>query len=97
MDRTTYERWWSLHERLTRGVSLNAEEQTYYEAGVRQLQQEEHVNMDAQTLIHSRATVAALENELKQLRMRRETLDAEITTLDAALNVRTRELLDVKE
>ena len=41
MDETTYHTWWALHLRTTRGEHLNSEEQATYEAGLRQLQQEE--------------------------------------------------------
>ena len=62
MDETTYYTWWALHLRTTRGKHLNSEEQSTYEAGLRQLQQEETGDQDILTLQQTRTTVAALEN-----------------------------------
>ena len=89
MDETTYHTWWALHLRTTRGEHLNAEEQATYEAGLRQLQQEETSDQDIVTLQQTRTTVAALEAE----QARHEQLNTEIAALEAALSERTRQLL----
>lgn len=96
MDAITYQTWWALHLRVARGEGLSAEAQVSYEAGLQQLHQEEAWDHDIVTLRQARATVAALEAEQAQWRTRREQLDAEIVTLEAALSERTRQLLDVK-
>ena len=93
MDETTYHTWWALHLRTTRGEHLNSEEQAAYEAGLRQLQQEETSDQDIVTLQQTRTTVAALEAEQARLRARHEQLNAEIAALEAALSERTRQLL----
>ena len=96
MDEATYHIWWALHLRAARGEGLNLEEQVAYEAGLRQMHQEEIYDQDVATLRQARAAVAALETEQAQWRTRREQLEAEIVTLEAALNERTRQLLGVK-
>ena len=93
MDDTTYHTWWALHLRATRGERFNSEEQATYEAGLRQLQQEETGDQDILTLQQTRTTVAALEAEQAGLHARHEQLNAEIAALEAALSERTRQLL----
>jgi hypothetical protein len=82
MDETTYHTWWALHLRATRGEHLNSEEQATYEAGLRQLQQEETGDQDILTLQQTRTTVAALEAEQARLHARHEQLNAEIAALE---------------
>lgn len=96
MDETTYHAWWALHLRAARGESLNPQEQATYEAGLRQMHQEEMCDQDVATLRQAQATVAALETEQAQWRARREQLEAEIVTLEAVLSERTRQLLGIK-
>ena len=93
MDETTYHTWWALHLRTTRGEHLNSEEQATYEAGLRQLQQEETSDQDILTLQQTRTTVAALEAEQARLHARHKQLNAEIAALEAALSEHTRQLL----
>jgi predicted RNase H-like nuclease (RuvC/YqgF family) len=93
MDETTYHTWWALHLRTTRGEHLNSEEQATYEAGLRQLQQEETGDQDIVILQQTRTTVAALEAEQARLHARHEQLNAEIAALESALSERTRQLL----
>jgi predicted RNase H-like nuclease (RuvC/YqgF family) len=97
MDETTYHTWWALHLRTARGEHLNSEEQTTYEAGLRQLQQEETSNQDIVLLQQTRTTVAALEAEQAHLQARHEQLNAEIAALEAALSERTRQLLSTQD
>jgi len=88
MVETTYKTWWILHLRMARGENLNTEEQAAYEAGLRQLNQEEILNVDVATLRKGRAEVAALEAQNAQLQTRRNTLEAEIAALETALGKR---------
>jgi hypothetical protein len=74
-------------------VSRCIEEQSTYEAGLRQLQQEETGDQDILTLQQTRITVAALEAEQARLHARHEQLNAEIVALEAALSERTHQLL----
>ena len=96
MDEIMYHAWWALHLHAARGESLNPEKQVAYEAGLRQMHQEEMYDQAVATLRQARAAVAALETEQAQWRTRREQLEAEIVTLEAALSERTRQLLSVK-
>ena len=95
MDETTFQTWWALHLRAVRGETLNAEERDAYEAGLRQLHEEESIMGDIAALRESRAKVAALKTENAQLHARREELEAEIAALEAALSERTRQALGV--
>ena len=92
MDETTYHTWWALHIRATRGEHLNSEEQAAYEAGLRQLQQEETGDQDILTWQQTRTAIAASEAEQARLHARHEQLHAEIAALEAALSERTRQL-----
>ena len=96
MVETTYKTWWILHLRMARGKNLNTEEQAAYEAGLRQLHQEEILNVDVATLRQARADVAILEAENAQLQARRNKLEMEIAALEAALNKQTRHLLNME-
>ena len=46
MDEATYKQWCPLHWRSALGEPLSAEEQARYEAGLRQLEAEEHIGFD---------------------------------------------------
>ena len=46
MDEATYKQWCPLHWRTALGEPLSAEEQARYEAGLRQLEAEEHIGFD---------------------------------------------------
>jgi hypothetical protein len=82
MDETTYQTWWALHLRAVRGETLNAEEQAAYQAGLRQLHEEESIPGDISALREARAKVATLEIEHAQLQARHEELEAEIAALE---------------
>ncbi len=89
MDQVTYRRWWVLHLRVARGECLNAEDQAYYEDVRRQLEQEELLGGQGLGLRKARAAVASLEAECATLEARRQRLDADIATLEAALEKET--------
>lgn len=89
------QQWWALHVRVARGESLAEEERSVYEAGLRQREQEEPLRADISSLQAARSSLAALEIEQTRLRKKRAELDAEIATLEASLNERTRRLLGV--
>jgi len=97
MDQTVYQRWWPLHLRAARGEHLSAEERTFYEAGRKQLDQEEVLSQESVAARAAREKLTALEAERVRLQMRRQQLDAEITALEAALNEQTQQLLGVKD
>lgn len=97
MDPHTYQRWWVLHLRAARSENLTAEERALYEAGLKQLQQEEVREGHRAGIRNLRDTVAALQSEHAQLDARRQKLDAEIMALEATLDERTRQLLGVED
>jgi hypothetical protein len=96
MDETAYQAWWRLHLRVARGESLNVEERAAYEAGLVQLQQEEHLQGGLAALRQARAAVAVLEEQRRQGHTQREQLEAEIATLEAVLSEHTKQLLGMK-
>ena len=97
MDEVTYNTWWALHIRAACGEHLTADEHAIYDAGLRQLHQEEYLTADVTTLQQLRATVAARAMEQGQWQEQRARLDAEIATLEAALSAQARQLLGVQE
>jgi hypothetical protein len=97
MDEPTYQAWWALHLRVARGETLDAEARADYEAGLKQLHQEESLEDGAASLRQARASVQAVEAEHTRLRARREQLDAEIAALEAMLDAGTREQLALKD
>jgi molecular chaperone GrpE (heat shock protein) len=94
VDQKTYERWWPLHLRVARGESLNADEQSSYDAGCCQLEQEEQL-LETTEARESREHLAALEAERADLERRRRQLDAEIANLESRLSDQTRQYLGV--
>ncbi len=74
MDPDTYQRWWALHLRVARGETLSAEERPFYEAGLKQLQQEETLKDPSDSIRELRAGIAALQAEHAQLHAQSEKL-----------------------
>jgi hypothetical protein len=97
MDEPAYRDWWALHLRVARGESLEATERADYEAGLKQLQQEETLEAGVTSLRQAQAAVRTLEAEHTRLRVQREQIDAEIAALEALLDAGTREQLVVKD
>jgi len=97
MDEPAYRAWWALHLRGARGESLDAEERVEYEAGLKQLHQEENYEANTTSLRQARATVHVLEAEFTRLQAQREQLDAEIAALEAVLDAGARERLAIKD
>lgn len=97
MDENTYKTWWPLHLRVARGEKLTAEERATYNAGLKQLHQEEVIPGDLTALRQAKVQVAALEAGNARLQAQRQALDAEIAALEARLDDRTRQLLNAKD
>ena len=97
MNAAQYEAWWQLHLRAARGERLSLKERAAYEAGARQLDQEEVMSGDLARLQQVRAAVAAAEAECAALRHRRDELDSEMASLEAKLSNRARQLLGVSD
>jgi hypothetical protein len=96
MDSSTYQRWWELHVRASRGELLGPDEQRVYESGLKILDEEENLANPMAKLQQARAILRTREAELAALRERREKLDAEIAALEAALDAQTKQLLGVE-
>jgi hypothetical protein len=96
VDQPTYERWWQLHLRIAHGESLTHEEQSSYDAGRRELEQQEQLGetMAAREL---REELVALEAEHADLERRRQQLDSEIADLESRLSDETRQFLGVQD
>lgn len=97
MDQATYQRWWPLHLRVARGEELSAEERPLYEAGLRQVEQDDLSAVSATAIQEARAAVAVLETEHAALVARRRQLDEEIASLEKALGQQARDPLGVED
>src|ERR1051326_7189681 len=78
MDEQALHNWQILHRRHVMGEILNAEEQTIYEAGCRELDATERLNGKLERIRELRAAIAAAEQEQHHLRKREKELDARI-------------------
>lgn len=97
MDEATYQRWWPLHIRVAKDEVLAAEEQPFYEAGLRELDEDEKIGQASRTELREvRARVVALQSERANLLKRTRELEQEMTALEAALDERIRALLEEK-
>jgi cell division protein FtsB len=95
MEQAAYEHWWQLHLRTARGEKLPPDEQSVYEAGRHELEQEERF-CDAIGARAARDHLAMLEAEYAELEARRQQLDAEILSLESRLNEQTRHYLGIE-
>ena len=96
MDQTVFQRWWDMHVRVAKGVSLNPEEQAFYDSGREELQRDEQLQ-DVPRMREDREKLQALEAEREQLESRRRKLEREIADLEKRLPEHTRELLGAEE
>ena len=85
MDKNTYQKWWPIHLRASRGETLSIEERSFYEAELRNLQDEEKLSTDGQILHEARRNAVRLTAEHDQLQARREKLESEIKALESGL------------
>jgi hypothetical protein len=92
MDKNTYEKWWELHLRASRGENLAKEEQDFYVTELGKLQYEEKLKTDTKILREARRNVAALSAEHDQMQTRREKLESEIRALEAVLGEKSQQL-----
>jgi septal ring factor EnvC (AmiA/AmiB activator) len=79
---------------MARGGELSAEEQSFYEASRKQLEQEEQFQ-EAANAKHVRVELARLEQDHAQLERQRRQLEADIAQLEARLSEPTRQFLTV--
>lgn len=78
MDPPAYQRWQSLHRRVSLGESLNAAEQAEYDRGCGELDAEESLDGNLARLRELRAAIAEAERQQQGLREREAELDARI-------------------
>lgn len=97
MDQQHYDRWWALHVRVVLGERLAEEDQLFYETAKKSLDEEEVLLGADQGVQETRATLAALEGENRQLRAQKERLDAEIVAVEEALDKKSRQLLGARK
>ena len=95
MDDAKQKQWWELHARLARGETLEAAEQTVYEATLRHLDEQECLQPlpSAKT---AREDLIRLDAERAQLEERRQKLDSEIRGLESKLGQKARQVLGVR-
>lgn len=82
MDEATFRSWHALHVRVARKEELTGEERTVYEAGLKQLDQEEHLPACLEELHRARAALRTLAEENARLVERRRALAAVIASLE---------------
>ena len=97
MDEETHKRWWPLHRRAALGEILNAGEQSFYEAGLRQLDAEEEqaLNGSVERLKQARQRVQDSRAEYRRLQAQLEEMETQISLLEARLDEPTKQLLGV--
>jgi len=88
MEDAAFQIWWSLHVRAARGEELSGKERRAYETGLAELHASETLVADAEAAREARAHLSGLEREHARLAARREALEDEIGTLNAALSAR---------
>ncbi len=85
MDKHTYQKWWAIHLRASRGENLAEEERAFYEAELRKLQKEEIMSSDSKALREAQRKAASLTAEHDQMQARRDKLETEIRALEAVM------------
>ena len=96
MDNVTYQQWWQLQVRASRGEVLTEEERISYEDGLRELHSQEVLTEDLSALRQARAAVLELDAKCEQLHVRRQQLRRQATRLEAALSQETRRTLGIE-
>ena len=89
------EEWQALHIRHCRGEALTPAELAMYSAGKKELEDEEIIAPDLAEIRRQREALSTLSSQTESLRRKRELLDREIASLEAALSDRTKRLLGV--
>lgn len=97
MDDTEYKHWWTLHVRAARGEELTEGERVAYEAGLRELQDEEVLASDLSSLREVREAVSELDAKYEELQQRRHELKAEVARLEAGLSEEERKRLGIED
>ena len=95
MDQQAYENWQKLHRLVATGCALDAQQQATYEAGCRELDQDENLDGGLGRLCELRTRVKESQAEQRRLLRRAADLDAHIAVLETHLDPRTRQLLGI--
>jgi len=82
MDEPTYQQWWPLHLRASKGEVLEAEEQAFYEAGLCHLHRDETIRAPA-ALTDLEEKIAAAELKNVRLEQQRELLERRLNQLQS--------------
>ena len=97
MDTSTYERWWALHLRVSRGNGLSEVERAAYEDGLKELHDAEVLTNDFSVLCQTRKEVMDLDAKCEKLHALRQQLKGKISRLEAALTEESRRNLGIKD
>jgi hypothetical protein len=97
MEDLKYETWWKLHERAVRGETLNHDERAAYEAGLRELHEDEVLSGDLALLREAREAVMQLDAKCDALQAQRRKLKDEAARLESVLSKEARKLLGIEE
>jgi AAA15 family ATPase/GTPase len=87
MNEQTYNQWWKLHLRASRGETLNSQEQKQYNAGLETLDTEERVQFQTtglNAIRQLRASIEKLQDFHTELMQKSNRLDEQIVTLEKA-------------
>jgi hypothetical protein len=97
MDENSYRAWWEFHRRAANGEPLTAEERAVYEAGLKQLHEDELSVVDLTEIRQLRKMIADLEASNARLRAECAALEARVAAAEASLSERTRQLLHAED
>jgi len=95
MEKDVHDKWWPLHIRAVRGELLSLAEKEFYEAGLKQLHEEEVLHLDMDALRAARKAAREADAEFQRLVEERNQLKARIAEMEARLPERVREALAV--
>ena len=96
MDQVALERWKDLHRAFCLGEPLSLEQQEEYDAGGRELDDEEMAEIEVAGLQEELARFQALERQNERLEAERRRLNAQIAALESSLGDGTRRKLRVE-
>ena len=87
MNKQTYNQWWQLHLRVSRGETLSPQEQIQYNVGLDTLDSEEKEQIQStglNTIRQLRVNIKELRNFHAELMHKSKHLDEQIATLEKA-------------
>ena len=87
MDQSDLQRWQRLHLRVVCGETLLSEDQAFYQAGIRELEQSERIGAVSIDRIRE------MRQKIRKLDAERLRLEDEVRRLEAGLDEQTRQQL----